>query len=168
MKEKWSLSPFDFCHLLGDVVELKEILRRSSGNRRKHPEDQCAALFSENENALYVESQRLLVNCQKIIKAQGPSPEIPIIVQKTFQNLLQLMELCLQFTDCGFCSSGHIDLKTNLRDVLCSYQQFLEACRQTHEKDYSSLSLKLCVCQYTALTASLFCLIQQFKASSCT
>ncbi|XP_070794605.1 FERM and PDZ domain-containing protein 1 isoform X1 [Pituophis catenifer annectens] len=168
MKEKWSLSPFDFCHLLGDVVELKEILRRSSGNRRKHPEDQCAALFSENENALYVESQRLLANCQKIIKAQGPSPETPIIVQKTFQNLLQLMEACLQFTDCGFCSSRHIDLKTNLRDVLCSYQQFLEACRQTHEKDYSNLSLKICACQYTALTASLFCLIQQFKASSCT
>uniref|UniRef100_A0A670Y6X5 FERM and PDZ domain containing 1 n=1 Tax=Pseudonaja textilis TaxID=8673 RepID=A0A670Y6X5_PSETE len=168
MKEKWSVSTFDFCHLLGDVVELKEILRRSSGSQRKHPEDQCTALFSENKNALYVESQRLLANCQKIIKAQGPSPETPVIVQKTFQNLLRLMEVCLQFTDCGFCSSGHIDLKTNLRDVLCSYQQFLEACRQTHEKDYSSLSLKLCVCQYTALTASLFCLVQQFKASSCT
>ncbi|XP_013930745.1 PREDICTED: FERM and PDZ domain-containing protein 1-like [Thamnophis sirtalis] len=168
MKEKWSISPLDFCHLLGDVVELKEILRRSSGNQRKHPVEQCAAFFSENKNALYVESQRLLVNCQKIIEAQGPSPETPVIVQKTFQNLLQLTEVCLQFTDCDFCSSGHIDLKINLRDVLCSYQQFLEACRQTHEKDYSSLSLKLCVCQYTALTASLFCLTQQFKASSCT
>ncbi|KAG8130338.1 hypothetical protein E2320_016935 [Naja naja] len=168
MKEKWSVSTFDFCHLLGDVVELKEILRRSSGNQRKHPGDQCAALFSENKNALYVGSQKLLANCQKIIRAQGPSPETPMIVQKTFQNLLQLTEVCLQFTDCGFCSSGHIDLKTNLRDVLCSYQQFLEACWQTHEKGYSSLSLKLCVCQYTALTASLFCLVQQFKASSCT
>ncbi|XP_039200768.1 FERM and PDZ domain-containing protein 1 isoform X1 [Crotalus tigris] len=168
MKEKWSVSPFDFCHLLGDVVELQEVLKWPSGNQRKHPEDQCAALFSENKNALYAESQRLLSNCQKIIKAPGPSPETQMIVQKTFQNLLQLTEVCLQFTDCGLCSNGHIDLKTNLGDVLCSYQQFLEACRQTHEKDYSSLSLKLCVCQHTALTASLFCLVQQFIASSCT
>ncbi|KAM3843554.1 FERM and PDZ domain-containing protein 1 isoform 2-T3 [Vipera latastei] len=168
MKEKWSVSPFDFCHLLGDVVELQEVLRWSSGNQRKHPEDQCPALFSENKDTLYAQSQRLLSNCQKIIKAPGPSPETQMIVQKTFQNLLQLTEVCLQFTDCGLCSNGHIDLKTNLRDVLCSYQQFLEACRQTHEKDYSSLSLKLCVCQYTALTASLFCLVQQFIASSCT
>ncbi|XP_070598355.1 FERM and PDZ domain-containing protein 1 isoform X2 [Erythrolamprus reginae] len=167
MKEKWSVSPFDFCHLLGDVVELKEILKRSSGSQRKHPEDQCAALFSENKNALQVESKRLLANCQKIIKAQGPSPETPMIIQNTFQNLLQLTEACLQFTNCGFCSSGHTSLKTNLRDVLCSYQQFLEASRQTHD-DYSNRSLKRCVCQYTALTTSLFCLIQQFKASSCT
>lgn len=168
MKEKWSVSPFDFCHLLGDVVELQEVLRWSSGNQRKHPEDQCPALFSENKDTLYAQSQRLLSNCQKIIKAPGPSPETQMIVQKTFQNLLQLTEVCLQFTNCGLCSNGHTDLKTNLRDVLCSYQQFLEACRQTHEKDYSSLSLKLCVCQYTALTASLFCLVQQFIASSCT
>ncbi|XP_063150890.1 FERM and PDZ domain-containing protein 1 [Candoia aspera] len=168
MKEKWSVLPFDFCRLLGNVVELQEILRRFSGYQRKHAEDKCSAFLSESKNALYVESQKLLSNCQKIIRAHGPSSEMQIVIQETFQNLLQLTEVCLQFTNCGLCSSGHIDLKTNLRDVLCSYQQFLEACRQAHEKDYSILSLKLRVCQYTALSASLFCLVQQFRGSSCT
>ncbi|XP_025028579.1 FERM and PDZ domain-containing protein 1 isoform X2 [Python bivittatus] len=168
MKEKWSVLPFDFCHLLGNVVELQEMLRWFSGNQKKHPEDKCSALFSENKNALYMESQRLLSNCQKIIKAHGPSSETQIIIQETFQNLLQLTEVCLEFTNCGLCSSGHVDLKANLRDVLCNYQRFLEACRQTHEKDYSSLSLKLRVCEYTALAASLFCLVHQFRASSST
>ncbi|XP_044295442.1 FERM and PDZ domain-containing protein 1 isoform X2 [Varanus komodoensis] len=167
IKDRTRTSQFDFQHLLHNVVELQEILRQFWGNRIKHSRDECSAHFSEHKNSLYVESQRLMSSCQKVIKTHGPSSETQNAIQETFQNLLQLTEMCIQFTNCGLCSKRHKDLTINLRDVVCSYWQFVQAAKQAYDRGYPQLSIKLLVCQYTALTAALFCLVQQFRASSC-
>ncbi|KAH0628468.1 hypothetical protein JD844_009681 [Phrynosoma platyrhinos] len=166
MKERMHATPFDFGHLLDNVVELQEILRQFWGNRTKHPRDKCSSHFSENKNILYVESQRLMSSCQKVIKTHRPSTEAHNAVQETFQNLLQLAEVCFQFTNCGLCNKKHKELTVNLKDVVCSYHQFVQAAKQACERDSPNLSMKLLVCQYTALTAALFCLVQQFRALS--
>ncbi|XP_062985144.1 FERM and PDZ domain-containing protein 1 [Elgaria multicarinata webbii] len=164
--DRMCASQFDFHHLLDNVVELQEILKQFWGSRIKHPRDKCSAHFSENKNALHTESQRLMSSCQKVIKTHGPSSETQNAIQETFQNLLQLTEVCFQFTNCGLCSRRHKDLTVNLRDVACSYRQFVQAAKQAWERGYPNLSIKLLVCQYTALTAALFCLVQQFRGSS--
>nr|XP_056704633.1 FERM and PDZ domain-containing protein 1 [Euleptes europaea] len=163
VKDRAHVSSLDFCHLLDHVVELQETLKLFWGNRTKHPRDQCLAHFSENKNTLCAESQRLMTSCQKVIKSYGPSTEIQGAIRETFQHLLQLTEACFHFTNCGLCSGRHKDLAVNLKDVVCSYHQFVQAAQQAGEKGYPSLSVKLLVCQYTALTAALFCLVQQFK-----
>nr|XP_020647027.1 FERM and PDZ domain-containing protein 1 isoform X3 [Pogona vitticeps] len=167
IKDRMCVSPFDFCHLLDNVVELQEILKQFWGSKVKHPRDECSAHFSENKNTLFEELQRLTSSCQKVIKTQRPSSETHNAVQESFQNLLQLTETCLQFTTCGLCSRRHKDLIVNLKDAICSYHQFVQAAKQACERNYPSLSVKLLVCQYTALTAALFCLVQQFRAPSC-
>ncbi|KAL8202871.1 UNVERIFIED_CONTAM: hypothetical protein K2H54_028292 [Gekko kuhli] len=164
VKDRVHASPLDFCRLLDHVVELQETLKLFWGNRTKHPRDKCLAHFSENKNTLCVESQRLMSSCQKVIKICGLSTEIQGAIQETFRHLLQLTEVCFHFTNCGLCSGRHKDLAVNLKDVVCSYHQFVQAAQQAGEKGYPSLSVKLLVCQYTALTAALFCLVQQFKA----
>ncbi|XP_054842106.1 FERM and PDZ domain-containing protein 1 [Eublepharis macularius] len=164
VKDRVHASPLDFCHLLGHVIELQETLMLFWGNRRKHPRDKCSAHFLENKNTLCVESQRLMSSCQKVIKTCGPSTEIQTAIQETFRHLLQLTEVCFHFTNCGLCTKRHKDLAVNLKDVVCSYHQFVQAAQQANETGYPSLSVKLLVCQYTALTAALFCLVQQFKA----
>ncbi|XP_015278149.1 PREDICTED: FERM and PDZ domain-containing protein 1 [Gekko japonicus] len=164
VKDRVHASPLDFCRLLDHVVELQETLKLFWGNRTRHPRDRCLAHFSENKNTLCVESQRLMSSCQKVIKICGLSTEIQGAIQETFRHLLQLTEACFHFTNCGLCSGRHKDLAVNLKDVVCSYHQFVQAAQQAGEKGYPSLSIKLLVCQYTALTAALFCLVQQFKA----
>ncbi|CAI5796883.1 FERM and PDZ domain-containing protein 1 isoform X1 [Podarcis lilfordi] len=167
LKDRTCASPFDFHQLLGNIIDLQGILRQFGGSRIKHPRDKCLAHFSENKNTLHTESQRLMSSCQKVIKAHGPSSETQNAIRETFQNLLQLTEVCFQFTNCGLCSKRHKDLAVNLRDVAYSYRQFVQAAQQAWERGYPQLSIRLLVCQYTALSAALFCLVQRFRASSC-
>ncbi|XP_033029405.1 FERM and PDZ domain-containing protein 1 [Lacerta agilis] len=167
LKDRTCASPFDFHQLLDSIIDLQEILRQFGGSRIKHPRDKCLAHFSENKDTLHTESQRLMSSCQKVIKAHGPSSETQNAIRETFQNLLQLTEVCFQFTNCGLCSKRHKDLIVNLRDVAYSYRQFVQAAQQAWERGYPNLSIRLLVCQYTALSAALFCLVQQFRASSC-
>ncbi|XP_077201643.1 FERM and PDZ domain-containing protein 1 isoform X2 [Paroedura picta] len=164
VKDRLHASPLDFCHLLDHVMELQETLKLFWGNRAKHPREKCSAYFSASKNTLCMESQRLMSSCQKVIKICGLSTEIQGAIQETFRHLLQLTEACFHFTNCGLCSGRHKDLAANLKDVVCSYHQFVQAAQQAGEKGCPSLSIKLLVCQYTALTAALFCLVQQFKA----
>lgn len=167
LKNRMSASPLDFCHLLDNVVKLQEILRQFVGNRMKHTRDRCSVNFSENKNILCMESQRLMSSCQKVTKTYGPSMEIQSAIQDTFQNLLQLTEVCFQFTNCGLCSKKHKDLAVNLKDLVSSYHQFVQAAKQACDRGYPTLNVKLLVCQYTALTAALFCLVQQFRMPTC-
>uniref|UniRef100_A0A8D0CBG7 FERM and PDZ domain containing 1 n=1 Tax=Salvator merianae TaxID=96440 RepID=A0A8D0CBG7_SALMN len=167
LKDRMHALPFNFCHLLENVIELQEILKQLWGSRVNHSLDKCSAHFSENKNILYTKSQRLMSSCQKVIKIQGPSSETQNAVQETFQNLLELTEVCFQFTNCGLCIRRHKYLVVNLKDVVCSYCQFVHAAKQACEKGYPSFSVRFLVCQYTALTATIFCLMQQFRASSC-
>ncbi|XP_048358712.1 FERM and PDZ domain-containing protein 1 [Sphaerodactylus townsendi] len=163
VKDRVRASSLDFGRLLDHVVELQETLNLFWGNRTKHPRVECSAHFSENKNTLCAESQRFMSSCQKVIKTYGPLTEIQSTIRESFQHLLQLMEVCFQFTNCGLCSGRHKDLAVNLKDVVCSYHQFIQAAQQAVERGYHRLSTKLLVCQYTALTAALFCLVQQFK-----
>lgn len=167
LKNRMCTSPLDFCHLLDNVVMLQDILRQFGENRMKHTRDRCSIHFSDNKNILCMESQRLMSSCQKVTKTYGPSTEIQNAIQETFQNLLQLTEVCFQFTNCGLCSRRHKDLAVNLKDLVSSYHQFVQAAKQAWERGYPTLNIKLLVCQYTALTAALFCLVQQFRTSSC-
>nr|XP_008112828.1 PREDICTED: FERM and PDZ domain-containing protein 1 [Anolis carolinensis]XP_016850528.1 PREDICTED: FERM and PDZ domain-containing protein 1 [Anolis carolinensis] len=167
MKEKIYATPFDFRHLLDSVVELQGILGQFWGNRIKHPREKCSSHFSENKNILYMESQRLMSCCQKVIRTHGFSSEAHNTLRETFQILLQLTEACFQFTNCGLCCRRHKDLIINLKDVVYSYHQFVQAAKQACDRDSPNVSMRLLVCQYTALSAALFCLVQQFRAMSC-
>ncbi|XP_061490447.1 FERM and PDZ domain-containing protein 1 isoform X2 [Rhineura floridana] len=167
LKDTMYASSFDFRHLLDNIVHLQDILRQFGGSKIKHPQDKCSTHLLENKNTLYMESQRLISSCQKVIKTHGPSSEMQNAVQETFQNLLQLTEMCFQFTNCGLCNRRHKDVMVNLKHVVVSYHQFVQAAKQACEKGYLNLSVKLLVCQYTALTAALFCLVQQFRVSPC-
>ncbi|XP_060619742.2 FERM and PDZ domain-containing protein 1 [Anolis sagrei] len=166
IKEKMCATPFDFRHLLDNVVELQGILGQFWGNRVKHPRDKCSSHFSEHKTILYMESQRLMSSCQKVIRTHGCFSETYRALQETFQTLLQLTEVCFQFTNCGLCSRRHKDLIINLKDVVYSYHQFVQAAKQACDRDSPNVCRRLLVCQYTALSAALFCLVQQFRALS--
>ncbi|XP_043828044.1 FERM and PDZ domain-containing protein 1 isoform X2 [Dromiciops gliroides] len=158
-------SPDGFCQLLDRVVELQDILEQFGGNGNKHPQDRCAWYFSENRNSLCTGSQKLMSSCQHVIKIDQSPEEMQSAVQETFRNLIQLVGLCFQFTNCGRCVRTHRDVMVNLRDVVCAYYQFVQAAKLTCEKGYRDLSVKLLARQCTALTAAVFCLTQKFRAS---
>ena len=63
-------------------------------------------------------------------------------------------------------STRHREAAGNLRDVVYTYHQFVEAAKLTCERGYHDLSVKLLARQCTALTASVFCLTQKFRAST--
>ncbi|XP_044516865.1 FERM and PDZ domain-containing protein 1 [Gracilinanus agilis] len=158
-------SPDGFCQLLDHVVELQDILERFGGNGNRHPQDRCAWCFSENRNSLCAGSQKLMSSCQHVIKIDQSPEEMQNAVQETFRNLIQLMDLCLQFTNCGRCVRTHRDVMVNLKDVVCAYYQFVQAAKLACERGYRDLSVKLLARQCTALTAAVFCLTQKFRAS---
>ncbi|XP_031792833.1 FERM and PDZ domain-containing protein 1 isoform X1 [Sarcophilus harrisii] len=158
-------SPDGFCQLLNHVVELQDILERFGGNGNKHPQDKCAWYFSENRNSLCTGSQKLMSSCQHVIKINQSPEEMQSAVQETFRNLIQLMGLCFQFTNCGRCVRTHKDVMVNLKDIVCAYYQFAQAAKLTCERGYRDLSVKLLARQCTALTAAVFCLTQKFRAS---
>ncbi|XP_072452857.1 FERM and PDZ domain-containing protein 1 [Notamacropus eugenii] len=158
-------SPDGFCQLLDHVVELQGILEQFGGNGNKHPQDKCAWYFSENRNCLCTGSQKLMSSCQHVIKIDQSPEEMQSAVQETFRNLIQLMGLCLKFTNCGRCARTHRDVMVNLKDVVCAYYQFVQAAKLTCERGYRDLSVKLLARQCTALTAAVFCLTQKFRAS---
>uniref|UniRef100_A0A4X2KU16 FERM and PDZ domain containing 1 n=1 Tax=Vombatus ursinus TaxID=29139 RepID=A0A4X2KU16_VOMUR len=158
-------SPDGFCQLLDHVVELQDIIEQFGGNGNKHPQDKCAWYLSENRNHLCAGSQKLMSSCQNVIKIDQSPEEMQSAVQETFRNLIQLMALCLQFTNCGRCVRTHRDVTVNLKDVVCAYYQFVQAAKLTCERGYRDLSVKLLARQCTALTAAVFCLTQKFRAS---
>ncbi|XP_074056646.1 FERM and PDZ domain-containing protein 1 [Macrotis lagotis] len=158
-------SPEGFRQLLDHVVELQGILEQFGGNGNKHPQDKCAWYFSENRNSLCTGSQKLMSSCQHVIKIDQSPEEMQSAVQETFRNLIQLMGLCFQFTNCGRCVRTHRDVMVNLKDVVCAYYQFVQAAKLTCERGYRDLSVKLLARQCTALTAAVFCLTQKFRAS---
>lgn len=111
-------------------------------------------------------SQKLLSSCQHVIRMDQTPEEMQSAVRDTFQHLVQLAGLCFQFTDCSRCSTRHREAAGNLRDVVYTYHQFVEAAKLTCERGYHDLSVKLLARQCTALTASVFCLTQKFRAST--
>lgn len=159
-------APEGFVQLTESLLELQDILEASWGVGNKHPPDKCTWLFSESRNRLCMASQRLLSSCQHVIRMDQSPEEMQAAVRVTFQHLVQLAGLCFQFTDCSRCSTRHREVAGNLRDVVYTYHQFVEAAKLTCERGYHDLSVKLLARQCTALTAAVFCLTQKFRAST--
>uniref|UniRef100_A0A673V721 FERM and PDZ domain-containing protein 1 n=1 Tax=Suricata suricatta TaxID=37032 RepID=A0A673V721_SURSU len=158
--------PEGFIQLTESLLELQDILEASWGNGNKHPPEKCTWHFSESRSRLCMGSQKLLASCQHVIRMDQSPQEMQGAVRDTFQHLVQLAGLCFQFTDCSRCSTRHREAAGDLRDVVCAYQQFVDAARLTCERGYHDLSVKLLARQCTALTAAVFCLTQKFRAST--
>ncbi|KAM5330934.1 FERM and PDZ domain-containing protein 1 isoform 2-T4 [Glossophaga mutica] len=159
-------TPEGFVRLAESLQELQDILEASRGNGNKHPPEKCTWHFSESRSHLCMGSQKLLSSCQHVIRMDQSPEEMQGAVHNTFQYLVQLAGLCIQFTDCSRCSARHREAAGNLRDVVYTYQQFVEAAKLTCERGYHDLSVKLLARQCTALTAAVFCLTQRFRAST--
>ncbi|XP_005382920.1 PREDICTED: FERM and PDZ domain-containing protein 1 isoform X1 [Chinchilla lanigera] len=159
-------TPEGFIQLLESLLELQDILETSWGGGHKHPPEKCTWHFLESRSHLCMGSQKLLSSCQHVIRMDQSPEEMQGAVRDTFQHLVQLAGLCFQFTDCSRCSARHREAAGNLRDVVYSYHQFVEAARLTCERGYHDLSVKLLARQCTALTAAVFCLTQKFRAST--
>ncbi|XP_029458981.1 FERM and PDZ domain-containing protein 1 isoform X2 [Rhinatrema bivittatum] len=155
--------PADFSQLQNNVVELQKVLQEFSDNGLKHPQDKCAMHFSEEKYKLCAESRKLISSCQKVIKAEQSPELMRDTVRETFQNLLQLTRVCFQFTDGGCCISRKAEVLADLRHVVCTYNQFVQAARKACEKGCPDPSIQLLSPQCTALTAAVFCLTQQFR-----
>ncbi|XP_038259719.1 FERM and PDZ domain-containing protein 1 isoform X2 [Dermochelys coriacea] len=165
LQERAGKSPADFSPFLANVAELQALVRQFSGNRTKHPRDTCAEHYSEHKHMLCAESRKLMASCQKVLQPDWPSEELPGALQETYQDLMRLTALCFQFTACGLCGRRHKELTVNLKDVVCTYHQFVRAALQTGGKGCHDLSATLLARQGTALTAAVFCLTQQFRAA---
>nr|XP_019584700.1 PREDICTED: FERM and PDZ domain-containing protein 1 isoform X2 [Rhinolophus sinicus] len=159
-------TPEGFIRLTESLLELQDILEASWGNGNKHPPEKCTWHFSESQSHLCMGSQKLLLSCQHVIRMDQSPEEMQGAVRDTFQHLVQLAGLCFQFTDCSRCSARHREAAGNLRDVVYTYHQFVEAAKLTCERGYHDLSVKLLARQCTALTAAVFCLTQKFRAST--
>ncbi|KAL1776658.1 FERM and PDZ domain-containing protein 1 isoform X1 [Sigmodon hispidus] len=159
-------APEGFVQLTESLLELQDILEASWEVANKHPTEKCTWHFSESRTRLCMGSQKLLSSCQHVIRMDQSPEEMQSAVRVTFQHLLQLAGLCFQFTDCSRCSTRHKEVAGNLRDVVYTYHQFVEAAKLTCERGYHDLSVKLLARQCTALTAAVFCLTQKFRAST--
>ncbi|XP_069849399.1 FERM and PDZ domain-containing protein 1-like [Dipodomys merriami] len=159
-------TPQGFVQLMESLLEMQDILEASWGVGNKHPPEKCTWHFSESRNRLCMGSQKLLSSCQHVIRMDQSPEEMQGAVRDTFQHLVQLAGLCFQFTDCSRCSARHREAAGNLRDVVYTYYQFVEAAKLTCERGYHDLSVKLLARQCTALTAAVFCLTQKFRAST--
>ncbi|KAB1279932.1 FERM and PDZ domain-containing protein 1 [Camelus dromedarius] len=159
-------NPEGFIQLMESLLELQDILEASWGNGNKHPPEKCTWHFSESRSRLCLGSQKLLSSCQHVIRMDQSPDEMQSAIRDTFQHLVQLAGLCFQFTDCSRCSTRHREAAGNLRDVVYTYHQFVEAAKLTCERGYHDLSVKLLARQCTALTAAVFCLTQKFRAST--
>ncbi|KAM6170469.1 FERM and PDZ domain-containing protein 1 [Rhynchocyon petersi] len=159
-------TPEGFTQLTESLLELRDILDASWGDGNKHPPEKCTWHFSESRSRLCMGSQKLLSSCQHVIRMDQSPEEMQGAVRDTFQHLVQLAGLCFQFTDCSRCSARHKEAAGNLRDVVHTYCQFVEAAKLACERGYQDLSVKLLARQCTALTASVFCLTHKFRAST--
>ncbi|XP_055149638.1 FERM and PDZ domain-containing protein 1 isoform X2 [Symphalangus syndactylus] len=159
-------TPEGFIQLMESLLELQDILETSWGIGNKHPPEKCTWHFTESRSRLCMGSQKLLSSCQHVIRMDQSPEEMQGAVRDTFQHLVQLAGLCFQFTDCSRCSARNREAVGNLRDVVYTYHQFVEAAKSTCERGYHDLSVKLLARQCTALTAAVFCLTQKFRAST--
>ncbi|XP_066895835.1 FERM and PDZ domain-containing protein 1 isoform X2 [Kogia breviceps] len=159
-------TPEGFIQLTESLLELQDILEASWGNGNTHPPEKCTWHFSESRSHLCMGSQKLLLSCQHVIRMDQSPEEMQGAVRDTFQHLVQLASLCFQFTACSRCSTRHREAAGNLRDVVYTYHQFVEAAKLTCERGYHDLSVKLLARQCTALTAAVFCLTQKFWFST--
>ncbi|XP_077107534.1 FERM and PDZ domain-containing protein 1 isoform X1 [Ranitomeya variabilis] len=157
-------SPTSFGKLQDSVLDLQKIFEDYKDKLKIHPKDKCAAMFSEQKSCLCNVSRQMMSSSQKVLNSDQLSEEIYQAVEETFFGLMQMTDACLQFSSCVGCNKKQMDLQTNLRDLICTYHQFVQAAKKASESENSDLHCKLLSRHCTALTAAIFCLTQQFRS----
>ncbi|XP_018111979.1 FERM and PDZ domain-containing protein 1 isoform X2 [Xenopus laevis] len=156
-----ALTGFD--KLQDSVLDLQKILEENQNNTGVHSIDNCEAIFTEQKSSLCSVSRNLVSVSQKVLRLDQSSVEMCKVMTETFFSLLQMTEMCLQFSRCNQCDKRQNDVQSNLRDLICTYRQFVQAAKQAVQCDTQDLHLKLLSRQCTSLTAAVFCLTQQFR-----
>ncbi|XP_054034512.1 FERM and PDZ domain-containing protein 1 [Dryobates pubescens] len=165
LKDQAQMSPADFSCILAYTTELQEVVEKLSGNQRTHLQDQCAEQGAESKGALGLASRDLLSSCQELLKTEQPLKKLQEVLRVTFDHLLQLAVACFQVTHCQICRQRQPELGAALVDVVGTYHQLVQAVhQQLHRQSCPDLGAKLLARQHTALTAAMFCLLQQFRA----
>ncbi|KAM4052923.1 FERM and PDZ domain-containing protein 1 isoform 2-T2 [Anomaloglossus baeobatrachus] len=164
LKRRIQDSPTSFSKLQDSVLDLQKIFEDYKDKLKIHPKDKCAATFSEQKSCLCNVSRQMMSSSQKVLISDQLSEEIYQAVEETFFDLMQMTEVCLQFSSCAGCNKKQMDLQINLRDLICTYHQFVQAAKKASESENSDLHCKLLSRQCTALTAAIFCLTQQFRS----
>ncbi|KAM9262905.1 FERM and PDZ domain-containing protein 1 [Morus bassanus] len=164
LKDQARMSPADFSCFLAYTTELQEVVGKLSGNQATHLQDQCAEQGAESKGVLGLASQDLLSSCQELLKTEQPLKELQGVLRVTFDHLVQLAVACFQVTHCQLCRQRQQELGAALVDVVGTYHQLVQAVhQQLHRQGCPDLGAKLLARQHTALTAAMFCLLQQFR-----
>ncbi|NXW07591.1 FRPD1 protein, partial [Fregetta grallaria] len=164
LKDQAQMSPADFSCFLAYTTELQEVVEKLSGNQATHLQDQCAEQGAESKGALGLASQDLLSSCQELLKTEQPLKELQGALRVTFNHLVQLAVACFQVTHCQLCKQRQQELGAALVDVVGTYHQLVQAVhQQLHRQACPDLGAKLLARLHTALTAAMFCLLQQFR-----
>ncbi|NWZ64111.1 FRPD1 protein, partial [Acrocephalus arundinaceus] len=166
LKDQAWMSPADFSRFLAYTVELQDVVGKLCGNQATHLHDQCAEQGAESKGALGWASQDLLSSCQALLSTEQPLTEVQCALRATFDRLVHLAVTCFQVTHCQQCRQRQQELGAALGDVVGTYQQLVKALhQQLHGQVCPELGTKLLARQHTALSAAIFCLLQQFRAS---
>ncbi|XP_072215437.1 FERM and PDZ domain-containing protein 1 [Excalfactoria chinensis] len=164
LKDQAWTSPADFPCFLAYTTELQEVVVNLSGNQATHLQDRCAEQGAESKDALGSASQDLLSSCKELLKTERPLEELQEVLRVTFDHLVQLAVACFQVTHCQLCSQRQQELRAALVDVVGTYHQLVQAVhQQLCRQGCPDLGATLLMRQHTALTAAMFCLLQQFK-----
>ncbi|NWY37488.1 FRPD1 protein, partial [Sylvia atricapilla] len=166
LKDQAWMSPADFSRFLAYTVELQEVVGKLCGNQATHLHDQCAEQGVESKGALGWASQNLLSSCQALLSTEQPLTEVQCALRATFDRLVHLAVTCFQVTHCQQCRQRQQELGAALGDVVGTYQQLVQALhQQLRGQVCPELGTKLLARQHTALSAAIFYLLQQFRAS---
>ncbi|NXS44178.1 FRPD1 protein, partial [Balaeniceps rex] len=164
LKDQARMSPADFSCFLAYTTELQEVVGKLSGNQATHLQDQCAEQGAESKSALGLASRDLLSSCQELLKTEQPLKELQGALRATFNHLVQLAVTCFRVTHCQLCRQRQQELGAALMDVVGTYHQLVQAVhQQLRRQGCPDLGAKLLTRQHTALTAAMFCLLQQFR-----
>nr|XP_025955133.1 FERM and PDZ domain-containing protein 1 [Dromaius novaehollandiae] len=167
LKDQAQMSPGDFSCFLAYIAELQEVVGKLSGNQTTHLQERCAEHRSESKGALESASQDLLSDCQELLKTERPLKELQGALRVTFDDLVQLTVACFQVTHCQLCMQRQSELVAMLADVVGTYHQLVQVVHQLlHRQGCQDVGAKLLARQHTALTAAVFCLMQQFRVPS--
>ncbi|NXY77518.1 FRPD1 protein, partial [Glareola pratincola] len=164
LKDQARMSPADFSCFLAYTTELQAVAGKLSGNQATHLQDQCAEQGAESKGALGLACRNLLSSCQELLKTEQPLKELQGALKVTFNHLVQVAVTCFQVTHCQLCRQRQQELGAALVDVVGTYHQLVQAVhQQLCRQGCPDLSAKLLARQHTALTAAMFCLLQQFR-----
>ncbi|NWR36962.1 FRPD1 protein, partial [Tachuris rubrigastra] len=168
LKDQAWLSPVDFSRFLAYTAELQEVVGKLSGNQATHLQDQCTEQGADSKGALGWASRDLLSSCQELLSTEQPLTEVQRALRATFDHLVHLAVACFQVTHCWRCRQRQRELGAALGDVVGTYQGLVQAVHQhLHGQGCPELGAKLLARQHMALSAAIFCLLQQFRAPPC-